>query len=396
MEDTIKTVFAKMSSVGKPQQKFMMTLLSVLMVFRGKATYLNMARFSTSSEKRYRRWSHRYFDFIQFNTTLFASEFQENRECVAATNASFISKSGKKTDGPGWFYNGSAGESQRGLEVSTISVTDLKTNTAYAIDSQQTIDEEGKSRVEQYVSHALKVLPKLLNLGIKYLAADAFYSKKAFVNPVLQEGMHIVGKLRIDANLQWLYEGEYNGQGCPKRFDGKVDLEDLCRFDFARIFDAQVKVYTKVVHAKFLKRAIRVVLLKPIDDDKKGSALLYSTDTNLDAVKLVSYYKSRFQIEFLFRDAKQYTGLTHCQSVRKEAINLHVNASLTALNLLKFEDRRETQTDAPTVISIASWKRRKFNQYLMNRVFSSLGLDRSCEKFSYIYDRYSDYGAIAA
>ncbi|WP_444931582.1 transposase [Microbulbifer sp. SSSA002] len=151
-----------------------------------------------------------------------------------------------------------------------------------------------------------------------------------------------------------------------------------------------------MVHAKFLKRAIRVVLLKPIDDDKKGSALLYSTDTNLDAMKLVSYYKSRFQIELLFRDAKQYTGLTHCQSVRKEAINLHVNASLTALDLLKFEDRRETQTDAPTVISIASWKRRKFNQHLMNRIFSSLGLDRSCEKVSYIYGRYSDYGAIAA
>lgn len=396
MEDTIKTVFAKMSNVGKPQQKFMMTLLSVLMVFRGKATYLNMARFSTSSEKRYRRWSHRYFDFTQFNSTLFASELQENRECIAATDASFISKSGKKTDGLGWFYNGSAGESQRGLEISTISVTDLKTNTAYAIDSQQTIDEEGRSRVEQYVRHALKVLPKLLDLGIKYLAADAFYSKKAFVNPILQKGMHIVGKLRIDANLQWLYEGGYNGQGRPKRFDGKVDIEDLCRFDFAGIFDTKVKVYTKVVHAKFLKRAVRVVLLKPVDDDKKGSALLYSTDTNLDAVKLVSYYKSRFQIEFLFRDAKQYTGLTHCQSVRKEAINLHINASLTALNLLKFEDRREAQTDAPTVISIASWKRRKFNQHLMDRVFSSLGLDRSCEKVSCIYDHYSDYGAIAA
>ena len=42
----------------------------------------------------------------------------------------------------------------------------------------------------------------------------------------------------------------------------------------------------------------------------------------------------------LFRDVKQDTGLTHCQSLRKEAINMQVNASLTAMNLLKIEIRQ--------------------------------------------------------
>ncbi len=38
---------------------------------------------------------------------------------------------------------------------------------------------------------------------------------------------------------------------------------------------------------------------------KVGIALLYSTDTVLNAMTLVSHYKARFQIECIFRDAKQ-------------------------------------------------------------------------------------------
>ncbi len=91
MEDLVKTVFDRMSNLKKPQSKFMLTLLSVLMLFQGKATFLNMERYSCASEKRYRRWSHRNFDFLQFNTELFAQEFSSNRECVAAIDASFIS-----------------------------------------------------------------------------------------------------------------------------------------------------------------------------------------------------------------------------------------------------------------------------------------------------------------
>ncbi|MCO1337164.1 hypothetical protein MO867_22860, partial [Microbulbifer sp. OS29] len=104
------------------------------MVFQGKATYLNMERYSSASEKRFRRWSRRNFDFTQFNKELFAREFPHNQECIAA---SFVNKSGRKTEGLGWYFNGSAGESQRGLEISMISITDLKSNTAYALDAQQ-------------------------------------------------------------------------------------------------------------------------------------------------------------------------------------------------------------------------------------------------------------------
>ncbi|MGI0120459.1 transposase [Zooshikella sp. RANM57] len=85
-----------------------------------------------------------------------------------------------------------------------------------------------------------------------------------------------------------------------------------------------------------------------------------STDTELDTMTIIDYYKARFQIEFLFRDAKKYTGFTHCQSRKKEATHTHLNASLSALNVLKLEDQRLKGRNDRTVISIISWKHKKW------------------------------------
>ena len=73
----------------------------------------------------------------------------------------------------------------------------------------------------------------------------------------------------------------------------------------------------------------------------------------------------------------------------------NINASLTALNLLKLADAQAKGTTGPTVISIASWKRRKFNEHLMCRVFDVLGLSLNDKKVMDTYQRFSGYGAIA-
>jgi hypothetical protein len=54
-------------------------------------------------------------------------------------------------------------------------------------------------------------------------------------------------------------------------------------------------------------------------------------------VKVVRYYRSRFQIEFLYRDAKQFTGLTSCQARSEDKLDFHFNAALTAVNLAKHD-----------------------------------------------------------
>ena len=397
MEHVVKTVLGSMSSVKKPQRVFMVYLFSVLIIFQGKATFKNMSRYSVMSEKRFRRWYKRDFDFAQLNIKLLSQTVFNKKPLIAVIDASFMSKSGKKTDGLGWFYNGSAGESQKGLEISMMGIVDIQSNTAYALETSQTIDQKGKSRVDLYAEQVINLVPTLKEQHIKYLAADAYYSKIKFVAPVVTAGLPIVGKLRVDANLKWLYEGKYSGSGRPRQFDGKIDFEKhLDHFDQGDALDDGVQVYAKIVYCEMLKCKIKVVMLRWERGTKVGRALLYSTDIALETMTLISYYKARFQIEFLFRDAKQYTGLTHCQSRKEKAINTHVNASLTALNLLKIEDRLTKQTDKKTVISIASWKRKKLNQHLMETLFDKLGLNRKCNKVTEVYEQLSDYGAIAA
>ncbi len=41
--------------------------------------------------------------------------------------------------------------------------------------------------------------------------------------------------------------------------------------------------------------------------------VFFSTDTSLSGEEVLLYYRTRFQIEFCFRDAKGYTGLMDCR-----------------------------------------------------------------------------------
>ena len=46
-------------------------------------------------------------------------------------------------------------------------------------------------------------------------------------------------------------------------------------------------------------------------------------------------YRLRYQIEFVIRDAKQHSGLLHCQARSQEKLDFHLNMSVVAVNLLR-------------------------------------------------------------
>lgn len=69
---------------------------------------------------------------------------------------------------------------------------------------------------------------------------------------------------------------------------------------------------------------------------------------------------------------------------------------MTALNLLKLEDRQLTGGSDRSVISIASWKIRKFNEHLLDRFSFILGLDFSLIKSNPAFETLCNYGAAAA
>jgi IS4 transposase len=196
--------------------------------------------------------------------------------------------------------------------------------------------------------------------------ADGFYSKYKWVTGVVQLGFHAIGKLRCDANLKFLYTGPYPGRGAPRRFDGKVNLQDPQRFQFVKSLEDGVSLYTAVVWSVSLKRKIRLAYLLKEHQGRRSYVVLFSTNLDLDPLLLYRCYSARFQIEFIFRDARQFTGLADCQARSPEAIDTHVNASLMALNLAKVA-LQQNQTDGDSLsFSLASFKRLALNQQLLD------------------------------
>ena len=197
--------------------------------------------------------------------------------------------------------------------------------------------------------------------------------------------------------MRFLYRGPQKPRGRPRLYANKVELDDLSGFEAAGMLEDEVQLYTAVVQHVSMKRVIRVVLLlNTSDPSRPRQALLFSTDTSLTAVEIVRRYCARYQIEFLIRDAKQFTGLCDCQARSRSAIGFHLNASFAAVNVAKINARKNHDDKKAFVFSLASLKHRAFNVALLDRFMDSFELDSTLIKSHPSYLELCAYGTIAA
>ncbi|MBE8967321.1 transposase [Nostocales cyanobacterium LEGE 12452] len=318
---------------------------------------------------------------------------------IAVMDCSFIAKSGKKTFGLDQFYNGSHNRVERGLEVSLVAVVDVETEVAYSLLAEQTFDQgecPELTRMDYYLHH-LEIAQPQLPPQVRYLAVDGAYAKEPFVKGVRALKLDVISKLRRDANLRYVFEGEQKARGAKRKYDGKVDLADPTRLTWVRELQSGVELYTAVVWHISLKRKIRLVyLLDHRQPDKPSYAVLFSTDINQSADDIYRFYKLRFQIEFIFRDAKQFTGLSDCQARDVKKLDFHFNASFTALNLAKLDAHQQQSAQKPFIFSMASVKRRALNDHLLDTFISMLELSPTVIKSHPNYQNLRSYGVIAA
>lgn len=377
---------------------------------RGKVNFRNLSRYSDYCEKTYARHYRRTFAFVEFNQHLINEIVPADHELLGVMDCSFIPKSGKETYGLGNFYNSSQDKATKGLELSVLGVVDVSDNTAYTLSARQTppqaeieelvtdqpitADDDEISRVDFYAWHLRQEI-EILRQFVTYLGVDGYYSKLKFVNAVLELGLQQIGKLRHDANLRYLYPGPPKKFGARRKYDGKVRFDDVRRLTYVDQIEPDIHLYTAVVYNVNLKRNIRLVyLLNLKNKHKPGYALLFSTDTELDPEKLYRYYKARFQIEFVFRDAKQFTGLTHCQARNQASLDFHFNAALTALNLAKVDAYLSFGYDRDTPFSLATQKLVYFNRHFLEKVFAILALEPSLINYQPALAALRTYGAI--
>ena len=413
----LQSVLTRLKQTKAPQRKFVTHLFGLLLMLPGHATFRNMSRYSPYHERTFARWYDTNLDWVALNKAAIIEIVPADHEQALIIDASFVSKSGKHTYGLDRFWNGSHSRAEKGLEISALAWLDLTEKCAYGLSVEQTppspepsasessasessasessasdISAPETTRMDVYLDQLRRVVKAHDLTWLRYLLMDGAYSKQNFVDGVRDLGLHPIGKLRADANMRYLYQGPKRpGPGRPKTYDGKVDWSDLSRFERLDTEDEDIVLYHQVLNHVQLKRNLQVVVV--VHTQRKRYAVLFSTDVDLDALKLYRYYKARFQIEFLFRDAKQFTGLSDCQARSKGKLDFHFNASLSAVTFAKLK-ARQASGDGDASFSMASLKRRAFNQHLLDRICEHLANGQSLDKSSPEYEALCNYGII--
>jgi hypothetical protein len=402
----VHDILKQMPGRGQPQRKFLATLFVTILVLRGRVNFRNLSRYCDYAERTIARQFRELFDWPAFHQRVLRTALDPHSELVSAHDASFLPKSGKQTFGLGHFFNGCTNRAERGLEIATLAVVDVTRRCALTLAVAQTPSGEDATQAEpedtrvDFYKQQLRAHRHRLPPSLTYHGVDGYYAKKKYLDEVVSLELHAITKLRSDADCLFLYTGPHpKRRGARRKYAGKVDFQDLSCFEDlgTREDEPHLHLYTAVVWHKTLKRRLRLgVLLNRKDPAKPRFIILGSTDPALNGHKLLDLYAARFQIEFLFRDSKQFTGLLDCQARAASALDFHCNASLATLNLVRAEDLGMQQGQEPHVFSLASWKQCQCNERLLDVFMEHLALDPTWVKNHACYEELRTYGAIAA
>jgi putative transposase len=154
----------------------------------------------------------------------------------------------------------------------------------------------------------------------------------------------------------------------------------------------RTRVYqAKVWHKNFPELLNVVIIVKTnLKTGRTAKVLLFSDDLNLASETLIDYYALRFQIEFNFRDAKQYWGLEDFMNVKATQVN---NAANFALFMVTFSQllsakiegvNRGSMLDLKTIFRARKYTRRIINSlgknadgfYIDDRIFQAAEIGR--------------------
>ncbi len=373
----------------------------LFLTINGRINFFQLERYGKSCERRYRDLFAKQFDFLSFNIHL--SQTYGSGNFALALDPSYIPKSGKATPGVGYFWSGCAGRAKWGLEMLGFAAIDLDNHTAFHLEAVQTkVDKNTTDKLTDFYAKTLKDRSEELKKVSKYPVADAWFSKRPFVEQVLSLDMHIVSRLRDDADLKYLTgpiaQGEKRPQGRPRKYDGKIDhknpdmkyfklihKDEKSELRVARVYSVALKMEILPVHVFFFHK-----------DGKRVHKLYFSTDLELAPFVLMDMYSARFQIEFVYRDGKQYTGLNHCQARNENKLHFHFNMSLTAVNLAKVKYWLSADKNEKGAFSMNNIKRLNHNEMMIDLFLAEFGINPNTPKNKRKVQKLLSYGAKVA
>ena len=157
----------------------------------------------------------------------------------------------------------------------------------------------------------------ILTIGTPfYFVADAYYAAGKVVNGLLEQGHHLLTRVRSNAVAYRPAEPPKGKRkrGAPKRYGKKVKLNSLfsdrrSMLEVASPAYGERNVMIRYRVCDLLWRpAGRLVRFVAVIHPTRGSCLLMCTDLTLDAVEIIRLYSLRFKIEHSFKQATRLIG----------------------------------------------------------------------------------------
>jgi hypothetical protein len=352
-----------------------------MLAISGRVTMLGLSRWADKGGgyRTIQRWYQTTFSWEMLHWTFFLKSLLKlSDEYLIVGDETVIGKAGKETHGLDRFFSGLKKQVISGLSFFVFSLVSVAEEHSYPLEITQIVksaeekaaskarkevekakkaEEKGKRgrpkgsknkvksenvelnpellRIQQALKNLLKTIGTILSL--KYVVLDGHFGNYPSAFMVKGENLDLISKMRSDAALYEAFTGKQSGPGHPKKYGEKVDvtkMDDKYLKSTTIKDNLRTNIYQGTFYNKEFAFALNVVIILKTNllTQAQAHVILFSTDLDLHDEKLIKFYSLRFQIEFNFRDAKQYWGLEDFMNVKEVAVTNAVNLSFFMLN----------------------------------------------------------------
>lgn len=361
--------------------KQMSAIVLAMLAMSGRVTMLGISRWTGvgGSYRTVQRFFAAVIPWASLFWLFFRTHLYRRQETyLLAGDEVVVTKAGKATHGLDRFFASLYGKPVPGLAFFALSLVSIESRHAFPMAVEQVIRSEAekaaskakavakrtktvgekqppgrpkgsknKNKAEVQLTPELLRIQGLVNgllqrsagwLSLTYLLLDGHFGNRSTLHMAQQTGLHLISKLRSDAALYFAYAGPYSGHGPQRKYGDKVDYRCLpaaCLKETQLDDRIQTCFYQATLWHKEFHQALNVVIVVKTNLDTLATAhvVLFSSDLTLAYDKLFAYYCLRFQIEFNFRDAKQFWGLEDFMNISSTAVTNAANLSLFMVNL---------------------------------------------------------------
>lgn len=359
----------------------MSRVITAMIAMTGRVTMLGLSRWAGTggSYRSIQRFFYSAIPWAQVFWVFFQRHLLDKKDTyLLAGDECVVTKSGKKTYGMDYFFSNLLKRAVPSLSIFTLALVSVNRRQSYPLRVEQTVrsaEEKASNQKKKQARKARSEAPKrkrgrpkgscnqkkaekmpnpeleriqkmivglmetiASQIQLTYLVLDGHFGNHPALEMVRQCRLHLISKLRSDAALFFPYTGPAPRRG-PRRRLGE-------RLDYRHIPDPYLKatavedgIETRIYQLQLLHREftqpLNVIILSKVNLKTKAWAhvILFSSDLELPYDKLVDFYSLRFQIEFNFRDAKQFWGLEDFMNVTQLAVTNAANLSLFMVNL---------------------------------------------------------------